>query len=526
MPPLPNFDEAFTLGWMAGRRKGEKPMREALTLTTAAYGMGAESAARALMSAGVPQQQDATDQVCIIAGCGQPQASGSSLCAADAYDPYTGALLWPRGEGLDVVLRKRFNAGYAAALADGEQSAVRGNDAAPPDPSPATPSPVATVMCWLAAGGQPGATASVCGCVRRCALDGSHTNRFAATAPEAAPATGLHQPHGLPFPVYDACDMSGDDTLLERPPATSHDGKQINITYLCVAPDCLYRQKPGYLYCPAHMPDAAETGAADPCPVAYCGYIPSGATHSESLALLTQHQKDVHCDHAGIYDPDCDCPQSCCADGACPDDDTDQQPPLSGDEPMRTLPEDTIRQLRDMPFEQLPAKVRQWLETVGAADLYEQGPILPSALSATRQSTCRRAGCDAVVTTATRECPKCGLGWPFDLPLPHPPTSHPVVASHPELECNGDCSMCGANHYPPDTILPVSPFCYNCGAVGHYETDCEGNASDRTNDELLSVVINARKTMAHFTRLLQARYEAVAEGSPPARREYGMTMIP
>ena len=74
-------------------------------------------------------------------------------------------------------------------------------------------------MCWLASNGQPAPTASVCGSVKRCAVDGNSIWQFAVTDPKAAPvATGLH-PHNLPFPVYDAADMSGGDTLAADTPA-------------------------------------------------------------------------------------------------------------------------------------------------------------------------------------------------------------------------------------------------------------------------------------------------------------------
>ena len=420
---------------------------------------------------------DANDRVCIIAGCGNPQAPGSYICPDDAYDPFTGAVLWPRGKALDTVLRERFDAGYIAGVKDakGQESSA----------------------------GQ------------------SAVDNFTVAA---------SQTPDDPAPKMEA-------------------GRHIPVAYLCLAPDCLYRAQPGYRYCPAHAAltgaKAAHDATSAPCPVAFCGHIAYGANDDEISALLAEHQKDIHCDHAGRYDPDCDCHQICCADGACPDDDSDQPPPASlippapgsdslvyqvpaadgHGEALTAAADDpavaAIRKLRDMPFDNLPDDLRQWLVQQGIDLLYEQGP--PAAIEPfdkiLRSSKCWRADCDTIVTTDDKECPTCGLGWPYDDPFLARPKL--VVSQYPELECNGVCSVCGTNHYPQDTAIPVSPYCYNCAGLGHYQTDCDGDAGDRTDEQLLAVVIDAQKTIAHFTKLMLTRRQASTPAASP--RVVGMT---
>lgn len=125
---------------------------------------------------------------------------------------------------------------------------------------------VGTVVCWRAAAGQQPATASLCGCVRCCALDGSPIERFPYNRPDTPRpvAVGLH--HGNPamaYPVYDASDVSATDILVANTDTNTDDAErpdgECRGLGMCVQPGCPNEAQPA-VRAQRKAAEAAEQG--------------------------------------------------------------------------------------------------------------------------------------------------------------------------------------------------------------------------------------------------------------------------
>lgn len=92
---------------------------------------------------------------------------------------------------------------------------------------------------------------------------------------------------------------------------------------------------------------------------------------------------------------------------------------------------------------------------------------------------------------------------------------------------------------PPDLLdrierrlAPVSPYCYKCAGSGHYETDCDGDPADVSDEQMSAVIANAQQVVAHFTQQLTNRLmDQIGKADTPVtpaepaepEREPGMT---